>query len=80
MAFDNGHERVVKLLLQHDAGDPYEASNGEESMMEKAIMAKWNKLGHFIFWTEKVKHSRGVLFSNTKGSGLTYKPIQYTSY
>ena len=54
MAFDKGFGRVVKLLLEHEAGDPYEASDGQESMMEKAIIEKWNKLGHFIFWHKKV--------------------------
>ena len=54
LAFDKGHERVVKLLLEHDAGDPYKASNGQESIIERAIRGKWNKLGHFIFWQGKV--------------------------
>ena len=58
MAFVQNHERIVKLLLEHDAGDPYEASEGEESMMEKAIMKKWNKLGHLIFWPKKVKNPK----------------------
>ena len=44
----------MKLLLDHDAGDPYEASDGQESIMEKAIFNKWNKLGHFIFWQKEV--------------------------
>ena len=57
LAFDNGHERVVKLLLEHDSGDPYEVSDGHVSMMEKAIVEKWNKLGHFIFWLKKVDFS-----------------------
>ena len=55
LAFDNGHERVVKLLLEHDAGDPYEDFKEEKSMMEKAIMEKWNKIGHFIFWQKQTK-------------------------
>ena len=53
MTFEKGHEKVVQLLLEQDAGDPYKASDGQESMIEKAIFQKWSKLGHFIFWKKK---------------------------
>ena len=66
LAYYMGHEKIVKLLLEHDAGDPYEASDGQESMMEKAIKQKWNKLGHFIFWKKKVYWKRNKV-------GLLYK-------
>ena len=33
-------------------------SDEEESMIEKAIMKKWNKLGHLIFWHKKVKKTQ----------------------
>jgi hypothetical protein len=58
LAFVQKHEQIVKLLLEHNAGDTYEASDGEKSMMEKAIMKKWNKLGHLIFWPKKVNNPK----------------------
>ena len=60
LAFKNDHERVVKLLLDHNDGDPYEETpsrsfeKSSKSMIEKAIEIKWHKLGHFIFWQTKV--------------------------